>query len=428
MYAGPTQNAMGPCKRYRARVMSIEFIVCFIVVLLVLAIVAEPLAAKLRLPHSSLLVLLGAGVAYFVTLVLGVDTRLRASNFHDLIFFVFLPVLIFEAAFEIPQAALGENIGIVLFLAIVGMLLTTLISAAMLYFGIGHPNGFPWIAALLAGALLAATDPVAVVTQLKTLGAPQRLGVVLEGESLFNDATAIVVFSIFLTLAAMPASEITAVAASLQFLQTFLGGSLVGAAFGLAGAFLIRRTKEGTIAATVTLAAAYGSYLVAESLLHVSGVMGTLAAGLLLARAVQRRAESAETLEFLWSALAYLANGSVFLLMGATITVAMFQERWLAMLIAIAAVIIARACTTFGCLAAANLLLREPLSGRYQTVIVWGGLRGAVTLGLALSLPTELDYWFTIQSMAFGVVLFTLLVQAPTMPWLVQKMGLAPKR
>ncbi len=419
---------MGLCPRYRAGVMNIEFIVGFIVVLLVLAIIAEPIAAKLRLPHSSLLVLLGVGVAYFVTLGLGVDTGLRASNFHDLIFFVLLPVLIFEAAFKIPLPALGENIGIVLFLASAGMLLTTLISAAMLYFGIGHSVGFPWIAALLAGALLAATDPVSVVTQLKTLGAPERLGVVLEGESLFNDATAIVVFSIFLTLAAMPANEITAVGASLQFLQTFFGGSLVGTAFGLAGAFLLRRIREGTIAATVTLAAAYGSFLVAESLLHVSGVMGTLVAGLLLAREVQRRTEFGERLGFLWSALAYVANGSVFLLMGATITVAMFQERWLAMLIAIAAVVIARACTTFGSLAAANLLLREPLSGRYQTVIVWGGLRGAVTLGLALSLPTELDYWFTIQSMAFGVVLFTLLVQAPTMPWLVRKMGLASKQ
>jgi CPA1 family monovalent cation:H+ antiporter len=404
--------------------MTIEFVVGFLVVLLGLSLVAEAVASRMRLPHSLILVLLGAGTGYFVTLGLDIDTGLRATNFHNLIFFVFLPVLVFEAAFKISLPELKANLGIIVFLAIAGMLLTTCISAVFLYFGIGHPTGFPWIAALLAGALLAATDPVAVVAQMNTLGAPKRLAVLLEGESLFNDATAIVIFSIFLTLATMPASEVTVGGAIGEFCLVFVGGSLVGALFGALGVYSIRHVRNGMSGAVVTLTAAYGSFLVAEGVLHVSGVMGSLVAGLMLSRANATHSSRDSGLDYFWSALSYVANGSVFLLMGVTITVAMFTERWLAMLIAVGAVLAARILATYGGLTALNLLPGERVPGRYQTVIVWGGLRGAVTLALALALPIELDYWWTIQSMAFGVVLFTLFVQAPTMPWLLRRTGL----
>lgn len=134
--------------------MPVEFIVAFVVLLLVLAIATQPLAARLNMPHTSMLVVSGAGVAYFVTLGLGIETGLRAANFHDLIFFVFLPVLIFDAAFKIPLAELRRNLAPVLFLAIVGMLLTTFFSAVLLSYGIGHETGFPWLAALMACAAL----------------------------------------------------------------------------------------------------------------------------------------------------------------------------------------------------------------------------------------------------------------------------------
>lgn len=405
--------------------MNVEFIVGFLVVLLGLSLIAEVLAPRLHLPHSSILILLGTATGYLVTLGLGVDTGLRATNFHDLIFFVFLPVLVFESAFKISIPELKANLGIIVFLAIAGMLLTTIISAVILYFGIGHPTGFPWIAALLAGALLAATDPVAVVAQLKTLGAPERLGVLLEGESLFNDATAIVIFSIFLTLATMPASEVTVTGAIWEFCVIFVGGILVGAVFGALGVLSVRYLTAGMSRSAITLTAAYGSFLVAESVLHFSGVMASLAAGLMMSQAIAARTPRDSGLDYFWSALSYVANGSVFLLMGVTITVTMFTERWLAMLIAIGAVLIARMLATYGGLTAINLLPGDRVPGNYQTVIVWGGLRGAVTLALALSLPVELDYWWTIQSMAFGVVLFTLFVQAPSMPWLLRRTGLA---
>jgi len=408
--------------------LSAEFLTGFLVVLLTLSLLAEPLSRYLRFPHSSVLIVLGAATVYVVTLGFGVDTGLRAQNFHDLVMFVLLPLLVFEAAFKAPCRALLADFGIIMLLATAGMLLTTVLSAVLLYAGIGHPSGFPWIAALLSGALLAATDPVAVVRQLKTLGAPQRLEVLLEGESLFNDATAIVVFSVLLGMATADAGSgagwVTLPAAVLEFLVEFCGGALVGVLVGAGAAAAARALRDGIASAAITVTAAYGSFLLAESALHLSGVMGSLGAGLMLSYALTRSDQRSERIDFLWSAVAYVANGTVFLLMGATITLAMFTERWLAMLIAVAAVVVARTMATFGGLAVVNLLSHRPVPLAQQTVIVWGGLRGAVTLALALALPTDLEYWWTIQSMAFGVVLFTLFVQAPTMPWLLRRLGL----
>lgn len=402
--------------------MQIEHLVSFTSALLLLSLLAEPVARWVRLPHASVLVVFGAIGAYITTQLLGWDLGLRAQSFHDLIFFVFLPILIFEAAYKISLSKLLPNVGVVLFLAVVGTILTTLFSGTLLYYGIGHATGFPWIAALLAGALLAATDPAAVIAQLKQVGAPERLGILLEGESLFNDATAIVVFSLFLTLALMPESNVTLGFAGLEFARIFFGGVAIGGITGLIAVRLLRKMTDPILVSALTLVAAYGSYLAAELVAHVSGVMAILIAGLLVAReqAVLDQVAKRRT-GHLWSTLGYVANGAVFLLVGVTITVSMFTERWLAMLIAIGAMFVARALVTYVGLGVANLALKDKVSAAYQTVIVWGGLRGAVTLALALALPVSLDYWFTIQSMAFGVVLFTLFVQAPTMPWLLRR-------
>ena len=400
-------------------------IISIFTLLLVLSLAAEPLARRLHLPHTSLLILLGALTGYGLTLGLDIDTGLRATNFRDLVFFVLLPVLIFDAAFNIEFDELNSNLLPILVLAIVGMLLTTLIAGVLLYGGIGHPSGFPWIAALLAGALLAATDPVAVVAQMKSLGAPERLGVLLEGESLFNDATAIVTFSILLGLALMPTAELTVHEAVLDFMIVFSGGAFIGLIIGWIATWLFRHARSGIHATVITLTAAYSSFLVAEAGLHVSGVMAALVAGLILGRTRLETEKTASEVEFFWQSVTYLANGTVFLLMGFTITVSMFMDRWLAMLIAIGAVLLARLVSTFGSLFVVNRLLRERIPLAYQQVVFWGGLRGVVVIALALSLPAELPYWYTIQSMAFAVVLFTMFVQAPTTPWLLRRSHLA---
>lgn len=401
---------------------AIELIVAFAVGLFALSLLADRLGALLRLPETLVLVLLGALVAWVLTSPLGLDIGLRAMSFHDLVFFVFLPVLVFESAYHLPVRTLTRNLGVILFLAIVGMALSALVSAALIFWGIGHPGGFPWVAALLTGTLLAATDPVAVVAQLRAMGAPKRVTMLLEGESLFNDASAIVLFSLVLAMATGEASA-TVSSATQRFLSVFFGGLGVGAAAGLLGVGALWLFRPGVGHALIILTVAYGSFLLAEGMFHVSGILATLLAGLILARFVQREDSPivGTEISFALRLMAYAANGSVFLLVGMTLTLPMFTERWLAMLIAIGAVLVARAAIVFGSLPLLNLAASSPVPFAYQGVMVWGGLRGAVTLALALSLPASLDYWWTIQAMAYGVVMFTLVVQAPSMPWLIRR-------
>jgi CPA1 family monovalent cation:H+ antiporter len=393
--------------------------------LVLLAILVQPLSQRIRLPFTATLVIAGFLVSELLV-ARGIDTGIRAGNFHTLVFYIFLPVLIFESAYNIDVRLLMRNLVTILFLAIPLMLLSTLITAVLVYYGIGHAQGFPWIAALLTGALLSATDPVAVVAICRQLGVPEHLVLLLEGESLFNDATAIVVFSVFIAIATQDAGPMSLTEGGLFFLRVFSGGLLCGAIIGAGFLLVTRLATTAVTRAAASLICAYLAFAIAESVLHVSGVMAVLVAGMLLGHAARGRNDSRD--EFtgrLWDFNAWIANALVFLLMGITITTDMFTERWLAMLIGIAAVILARAIGIFGIL---PLLPAGGTAGSIsyadRSILYWGGLRGAVTLALALSLPTSLDYWWTIQSIAFGVVLFTLFLQATTMASAIRRSGM----
>jgi CPA1 family monovalent cation:H+ antiporter len=388
--------------------------------LLVLALVLQPLARRLHIPLTAVLVIAGF-IASELLVNSGLDTGVRAGNFHDLVFFVFLPVLIFESAYNIDVRLLFRNLLPILFLAIPLMLLSALITAALVYAGIAHPGGFPWIAALLTGALLSATDPVAVVALLREMGVSERLGLLLEGESVFNDATAIVLFGLFLAIATGADGPMTWTDAAVHFSRVFFGGMLAGGVTGFIMAAVVKLLKDPVTRGVATVITAYLAFAIAESLLHVSGVMAVLVAGLVLGR--DREQES--FVQQLWEFNAWIANALVFLLVGVTITMDMFTERWLAMLIGIAGVIIARAIGIFTFVPLLSRVLPvEAIPRSYQVVMFWGGLRGAVTLALALALPTSLDYWWTIQSIAFGVVLFTLFIQATTTGPLIRHFNL----
>lgn len=404
--------------------MTISTSVLLLAFMLLLALLLKPLAEKFHIPFAGLLVVTGF-ICSEVLVHFGHDTGIRYDSFHDLILIVFLPLLIFEAAFKIDAQVLFKHLFVILFFAIPVMLLSTGVAAVMIYYGIGHPTGFPWVAALLAGSLLAATDPVAVIEVMRKLGVPERLCMILDGEALFNDATAIVTFSIFLYIAQHPLENIAITDAASRFGVVFFGGIIVGLFIGLGFLFLSRLLKDYVQQAIVTLIAAYFSYILAEQWLHVSGVMAVLVTGLVLGRVIHHDFQYHEKRSFVddfWTFNVYVAEALMFLLMGVTITVGMFSDNWLAMLIGIVAVLIARGVGVFGGSRLISLLPNvEPISKGYQRIMFVGGLRGAVTLALALSLPLELSYWWTVQSIAFGVVLFTLFVQAPLIVPLINK-------
>lgn len=417
--------------------MVAEHLILALVVILLLSLMAQPVAKWSHMPLASILVVLGF-VASELIVRAGIDTGIRADNFQSIIFYVFLPVLVFEAAYNINKQQLKNNLPVILILAIVSMLLTSIIVAVLLFYGIGHETGFPWLAAFITGAILAATDPVAVVDKLREINAPKRITVLLEGESLFNDATAIVLFSVFLAMATATSSvaqinSIESVLAVLaDFLFVFIGGGLIGGFIGLLFGMLQNSVRQPLLTGVMSLIVAYGSFLLAEHFM-VSGIMATLLAALSFSVLSENKTKLVKAQavvtpdavtgnKYLWEMLAHVANVSVFIIMGAVITLGMFEQRWLAMLLAVLALLAARAMSIYGVLLllAPFKSLKVPFAS--QTVMVWGGLRGAVTLALALSLPTSLDYWWTIQSIAFGVVLFSLFVQAPTMSILTKRL------
>ncbi len=391
--------------------------------MLLIAMLVEPLSERLRFPFSALLVLVGF-IGSEAIVAFGFDTGLRYETFNDLILHLFVPILVFESAFNIHAKSLFKNIIPILILAVPAMLLASVVTATIIYYGIGHPQHFPFAAALLAGILLSATDPVAVVALFKKLGAPERLNILLEGESLFNDATAVVMYSLVVTLALTPGAEFSVADASATFATSFFGGILVGAIVGGLASLIYRAFNHPMQHSVTSIITGLSAFYFSEHLLHVSGIVAILVAALILGETHRKYAPSSKdhlTTE-IWELAAYISNAILFLLVGVTITWAMFEQQWLAMLIGIVAATIARLIVSYGLVPTLGLLPKTTsIPSCYKPVMMWGGLRGAIALALALSIPTEIESWFTIQSIAYGVVLFTLFIQAPLMPPLVQK-------
>jgi CPA1 family monovalent cation:H+ antiporter len=252
----------------------------------------------------------------------------------------------------------------------------------------------------------------------------------MEGEDLFNDGTAIVTFSIFLYIAMNPAENITFSDAAIAFMAVFFGGILIGLMVGLGFLLVSRLFHDSIQQALVSLISAYTAFLVANEVLQVSGVMAVLVTGLIMGRVIHNdfQDERGSFVDTFWGFNVYVAEALVFLLMGVTVGLNMFAERWLAMLIGILAILAARAVGIFGTSPLINLLPwveRLPIS--FQQVLFLGSLRGAVVLALSLSLPVDLPYWWTIQSIAFGVVIFSLFVQAPLIDPLLRRSSLVGK-
>jgi CPA1 family monovalent cation:H+ antiporter len=351
------------------------------------------------------------------------DTGIRADNLQQIVFFIILPVLIFEAAWHLKPALLKKWLLPVLLLATVGVLISTFITGGLLYVGIGHTQGFPWIAALLTGAILAATDPVAVISQLRSAKAPDDLTTLFEGESLFNDASAVVLFMIVIGIATQMGD---AQGSYIGFFSlVFIGGMVFGLIAGLVTSALVLLIGSSVASRFILVFSTFAIFYIGEHILHVSGIMAVMIAAIVVKFSLK---EVEDTVAFAiaetWEWLGLFLTNVLFVIMGLVITVAMFKEQWLAMLLAIIAVLVARVIAVkVSC--GISSLLGKPVSSNWQILLMWGGLRGAIAIALVLSLPISLPYWWTIQSMVFGVVVFSLLVQGTTNKMLMGKLAKA---
>ncbi|MDQ6652846.1 MAG: sodium:proton antiporter [Acidobacteriota bacterium] len=379
-------------------------------VLLLVAAVVAMLARRLRVPYSIGLVIAGVGLALLPLTPLVPLTK-------QLIFTIFLPPLIFEAAINLRWSELRREMPVVLVLATVGVLL----SAAVTAVGMHYLAGWAWISALVFGVLIAATDPVAVLATFKETGVQGRVRLLVEAESLFNDCTAAVAFTIVLTLAAGQGIGVIGVTKSLVIIV--VGSIACGALVALLCLLLAGATDDHLIEITFTMVAAYGSFLLAEHF-HTSGVLAALTAGLIIGNVghLSLAAESRKTVEEFWEYVAFFANSLIFLLIGMRVAIQNFRAFIPAAIAAIFLVILARAFAIYpSCL----LFLRSKLrvTARHQHILFWGGLRGALALALALGLPPQMPGRDDIIAVAFAVVAFSIFVQGLTITPLMRRLG-----
>lgn len=383
------------------------------------AVVLDVLARRIRLPLSVVLAVAGF-LAAWLGGSLGVESPLRGERFEEVVVFVFLPLLVMDAALGLSTRDVFANLGPILVLAVVALVASSVLVGVALNLGLGTP--LP--AALLFGALISATDPVAVVAVFRELGVPRRLLTLVEGESLLNDGVAIVLFTIL--LAAALGEDVSVAAGISDFVLVFFGGAAIGAALGFAAAFALP-WLDRLSAAALSVAVAYGAFVLTDDVLGFSGVMATVSAGLVLGGLAPSRAsaESRAMWRELWEALGHIANALLFLLIGLAIDPKLVAGNLGAIGLAVVAVLLARALAVVPLVSALERFAGiPPLGRRNEAVLVWGGLRGGVALALALALPEELPQREQFVAMTGGVVLATLLLNATTISALVHRLGL----
>jgi CPA1 family monovalent cation:H+ antiporter len=367
-----------------------------------LATVLGLLSKRARLlPYP--VVLAAAGVAVGL-LPGGQFPRLGGS----VILLAFVPGLVFEAALTLDLAELRRRIMPVGLLATAGVAMTVLLIGALSHLSLG----FSWASGMLLGAILAATDPIAVISLLRRLKAPPGLTAILEGESLFNDGTGVAVFSA--VLATILSGTPSFGDATIHFFAITLGGTAVGLAVGFLGLALLRFAEDAPLEILATLVIAYGSYLAAD-LVHASGIVAVVVAGIVVARYGSQigRLHGPQLLGF-WNLLAFVLNAMLFILVGAALPAwTLLPVAWL-VLVAFLIMLVTRAVPVYGLLGLAAL--RGPsIPWRWRHVTFWAGLRGALSVALALSVAGLNGVDSRVSVVAYGVVLLSLLVQGALM-------------
>jgi CPA1 family monovalent cation:H+ antiporter len=389
-----------------------EFTAVALGLVLLIASLTAIISRRLRLPYSVGLVLAG-----IVLSLLPVGITLPLTR--ELIFSVFLPPLIFEAALHLKWGPFRRDLALNASLAFPGVAVAAAFVAAGMHFLVG----WGWNGAAMFGVLIAATDPVSVIAAFKEMQVDPRLSMTVETESLLNDGAAAVGFTLLGTMAAGSAVSLGAVAWS--FIWTVAGG--IAAGIAVAGPLLLLAwgTKDHLVEITLTTIAAYGSFLLAEHF-GMSGVLASMTAGLVVGNVGWKYALSesgrGHVVAF-WDYAAFLANSVVFILIGgheAHQPIALFAG---AAAVAVVLVLLGRAIAVYPI---CGLFSRSSLAidWRFQHVLVWGGLRGALALALALALPDDLPERQEIIVVAFAVVAFSIFIQGLTMPWLLRRLGL----
>jgi len=374
---------------------------------------------QLRVPYTVALVLAGLGLG-----ILNIFTPPHLTK--ALLFSVFLPGLLFEAAFHIEFREFWRNRLAVASLAVPGVAAAVALTAAILTPVVNTLHldvGFTWQYALVFGALIAATDPIAVVAVFRSLGVPRRLSVLLDGESLLNDGTAIVFFTLSLSL--VTGAAVTTGQLATDFVEIVGFGAVIGAAVGLTVSQVIKHIDDAMIEITLTTIGAYGSFVTAETF-HSSGVIAVVVAGVLCGNYGARTGMTPSTrvaVESFWEYVAFALNSIVFLLIGLEVHLHALFTSWKVILVAYLVVTAGRGLMIF---VISGLLrkTRERIPWPWAVVLTWGGLRGGLPMVLVLSLAKDFPHRDLLVTMTFGVAMLSILVHGTTVSPLLRWLGI----
>lgn len=393
-----------------------------LLILLAISIGVIAIAKKMNQPYSIALVVVGLLLGLIQVPVLEeAESFITQSNvFQAIIISLFLPILLGDATLKLPFSHLREQGKPVIALAFGGTLLSYLLIALAMY-GL---TGVPLIVAFTFAALMSATDPISVISIFKSLGVPKKIVTIIEGESLFNDGIAVVLFQIsslyLLTYIEMGWAGIGS--GVLLFLKFSLGGIAIGGIMGYLFSQLVRFYDDYPLEIAFSMLLFFGSFFIAEHF-NASGVIAVVVGGLIFGSYGSRIGMSNTTkmnINSFWDVITLIANSLIFLMIGLEIKHIDFTDKWLLIVAAILIVLIGRTLAVY-----VSLYILRPFPASWKLILNWGGLKGSLSIALALSLPSSFEGRDDILVLTFSVVLFSLLVQGLTIKPLVKKLGLA---
>jgi monovalent cation:H+ antiporter, CPA1 family len=387
-------------------------LVTVLIILLLVATGVALVSRRLRVPYVTGLVVAGLAISELLPRKIGLDS--------SLIFNLFLPILLFEASINTDVSRLRSTVKPIALLAGPGVIIASGVTALMLKFGLG----LAWVPALLAGVMLAITDTVSVIAVFKEVPVPSRLITIVEGESLFNDGMALVLFSLILKFNAT--GSVTVLEGVQEFFVILVGGGLVGLTVGYLGVMLYALLEDALGNILLTVAIALGAFQ-ASQLLGVSGVVAVVVAGLVIGnveRSGKVSASSRITVLSFWEYAGFGVNTFIFLLIGLEIQPQTLGKTLPAVLLAVLAYQSGRFLAVYPLLAIARWVDRSiPL--RWQHVLFLGNIKGSLSMALALSLPGNIPGREGLIAVVFGAVLVSLVGQGVSLPWIVQRLQVA---
>jgi len=392
--------------------MDFSSLVIILVILLLVATSVALLSRWIRVPYVTGLVVAGLAITEILP---------RPIGFNDsLIFNVFLPILVFEAAINTDISRLRSTIKPIAMLAGPGVILSSLITALILKLGLG----FNWTSALLAGVILAITDTVSIIAVFKEISVPSRLSTIVQGESLMNDGVALVLFSLILQV--HQTGQFTVLGGLQQLFVVIVGGTLVGLGIGYLSTILFVKSDDPLSSSLLTIAVALGAFQISQ-FLGVSGVVAVLVAGLIVGTIglSQRVSPSTRlTLCSFWETVTFIINSFLFLLIGLEVDLITFFKTLPAIFLAIFAYQVARLLSVYPLLAIVRLFDR-PIPLRWQHVLFLGNIKGTLSMAIPLTLPASFVGREQLIALIFGTVLLSILGQGLSLPWFVKKLKLS---